>query len=177
MKPKKSDKGVSDMDVLKDIRGLLSVTREQEDAPAVRVKDTGESEPEIIKLKNQVEDCRETIQKQQEELSLIKREKEELVAKLKELSPGNNNAASSTANTGALNEEAFQLEARIAELSTTLNQVDELLNIRAQELSRKIARIFQEAGQGEISLEFRKATNALESVENYTHFLEVLLGQ
>ena len=37
MKPNKTEKSVSNMDVLKDIRGLLSVTQERENVKAVGV--------------------------------------------------------------------------------------------------------------------------------------------
>jgi septal ring factor EnvC (AmiA/AmiB activator) len=83
------------------------------------------------------------------------------------------NATKST----ALSEETAQLEARIAELSSVLSQVDGVLKLRVQELSKRIARLFQEAGQADMAMEFRKAASELEIIENFARFLHILLGQ
>jgi chromosome segregation ATPase len=177
MKQKKSDRSVSDMDVLKDIRGLLSVTREQEDATADVVGDESGLESEISRLQAQIRNYQELVQKQQEELHRVESEKEEFAAKLNALGSDNNKLVSPVSKFTVPSEEAAQLEARIAELSLASSQIDELLKFKTQELSRKIARIFQEAGQGEIAIEFRKAASELEGVENFAHFLQVLLEQ
>jgi predicted RNase H-like nuclease (RuvC/YqgF family) len=177
MKLKKPDRSVSDMDVLKDIRGLLSVTRERDDTTADRVKGESGLEVEIAKLEAQIRHYKELVEKQQEELHRVESEKEELTAKLKVLNFGKDNLTSPASKSIALNAEAAQLEARIAELSSALSQIDGLLKLRVQELLKKIARLFQEAGQGDVAIEFRKAASALEIVENFAHFLRVLLEQ
>jgi chromosome segregation ATPase len=177
MKLKKPDRSVSNMDVLKDIRGLLSVTQEREDGTAVEVRGEGCLEVEIAKLEAQIRHYKELVKKQQEELHRVESEKEELAAKLKVLGSGKNNLISPTSKSVSLGEEAAQLEARIAELSSALSQIDGLLKLRVQELLKRIARLFQEAGQGEVAIEFRKAASELEVVENFAHFLRVLLEQ
>ena len=177
MKVKKPDKSVSDMDVLKDIRGLLSVTQEREDKTADRGRDESGLEIDAVKFEVQIRQHKELVQKLQEELRRMENEKEEFAAKLKVLDPGNNKLMSAASKSTALSEETAQLEARIAELSSVLSQVDGLLKLRVQELSKKIARLFQEAGQGGVAIEFRKAASELEIVENFARFLQILLGQ
>jgi chromosome segregation ATPase len=177
MKLKKPDKSVSDMDVLKDIRGLLSVTQEREDKTADRGRDESGLEIDAVKFEVQIRQHKELVQKLQEELHRVENEKEELAAKLNVLDSGNNKLMSAASKSTALGEETVQLEARIAELSSVLSQVDGLLKLRVQELSKKIARLFQEAGQGGVAIEFRKAASELEIVENFARFLQLLLGQ
>ena len=175
MKSRKSDRSVSDMDVLKDIRGLLSVTREQEDATADVVIDESGLESEISRLQAQIRNYQELVQKQQEELHRVESEKEEFAAKLNALGSDYNKLVSPVSKSTVPSEEAAQLEARIDELSLALSQIDELLKFKTRELCRKIARIFQETGRGEVAIEFRKAASELEGVENFAHFLQVLL--
>jgi len=177
MKQKKPDKSVSDMEVLKDIRGLLSITREPEEGTADRVRDQNSLKIDAVKSEAQIRHYKELVQKLQEELHRVEIEKEEFAAKLRALDPGNNELMSAASKSTALSEETAQLEARIAELSSVLSQVDGVLKLRVQELSKKIARLFQEAGQGDMAIEFRKAASELEIVENFARFLQILLGQ
>jgi hypothetical protein len=156
VKLKKPDRTVSNMAVLKDIRGLLSGTREQENTTASRTRSEEVLETEIARLETQIQSYKELVKKQQEELKNLK-------------SPALKSAASG--------EEAAQLETRITELTSTLSQIDGLLKIKTQELLKRIARIFQEAGQGEVAIEFNKAASGLEVAENFARFVRVLLEQ
>lgn len=168
MKPGKPDRSISKMDVLKDIRGLLSVTQEQEDSAEARLRDEGHLEPEIVRLEEQV-------QNQQDELQRLGNEKKELTARInllcssqdKPMSPGS----------GELVENIAQLEAKKAELSSALSQIDGLLQLKAKELLKRIARLFQEAGQDGIAIEFRRAGDELENIESFAYFLRALLNQ
>ncbi|MBI2328103.1 MAG: hypothetical protein HYU85_00340 [Chloroflexi bacterium] len=177
MKLKKPDRSVSNMDVLKDIRGLLSVTRGQEGVTADGVRGESSLAAETARLEAQIRYYQELVQKQQAELHRVEGEKEEFAAKLKALGSGKDKLISPASKSAALGEDAAQLEAKIAELSSALSQIDGLLKLRAQELLKRIARLFQEAGQGEVAIEFRKAASELEVVENFAHFLRVLLEQ
>ncbi|MDD5094289.1 MAG: hypothetical protein PHV74_07925 [Dehalococcoidia bacterium] len=177
MKPKKPDRSVSDMDVLKDIRGLLSVTQEREDTMTDGARGESRLESEKARLEVQISGYKELVQKLQEELHRVEREREEFAAKLKLLGFGKDKLISPASKSVALGEEVAQLEARIAELSSALSEIDGLLKLRAQDLLKRIARLFQEAGQGEAAIEFRKAASELEDVENFAHFLRVLLDQ
>jgi len=158
VKLKKPDRSVSNMEVLKDIRGLLSLTQEREDATTDEIRGDSKNglDAEIARLEAQIKDYKELVQKQQEEL---------------------NKLPSPDSKPMVLDEETAQLEARIAELSSALSQIDSLLKLRSQELLKKIARLFQEAGQGEVAIEFNRAAGGLEVAENFAHFLRVLLDQ
>ena len=177
MNREKSNRGVSNMDVLKDIRGLLSVTQEREDVAAGEVKGSSGLEVEVARLATQIRGYKALIQKQQEELAVVKSEKEEFAVRLKVLNDANDQLISPASGSVALGEETAQLEARIAELSAALSQIESLLKLRIQELLKRMANLFSEAGQGEVAIEFRKAAHGLEVAENFARFLRVFLEQ
>lgn len=177
MNPENKNKSVSNMDVLKDIRGLLSGNAEREDVTAVPRDIKIDLEARISKLEAQIKDFQELVKKQQNELKIVTTEKEQLAAKLKVENSGDEKVTSRTLKSDGLKDEASQLEARIDELSATLSQIEDLIRLKSQELLQKIARIFMEAGQGEVAIEFRKTANSLESAENCAHFLRELLNQ
>jgi chromosome segregation ATPase len=175
MNPKKPDRNVSNMDVLKEIRGLLSVTHE--DVTADGVREENGVIVENAQLKAQIKSYKELVQKQREELQKVENEKKDLTAKLDVLVSAKEESISSVSKSAGLSDETAQLEARIAELSLALSEIDGLIKLRSQELLKKIARVFSEAGQGEVAIEFRKGASELEVVENFAHFLRVLLDQ
>ncbi|MDD5288977.1 MAG: hypothetical protein PHY28_07720 [Dehalococcoidales bacterium] len=175
MKVNKPDKSVSNMDVLKDIRGLLSVTQEQENVKAVGVSSENSMETEITGLKAQIRSYEELVQKQKEELHRVANEKEALIAKLTALECGKAKITPSSSTSMKLGEDAAQIEARIEELSSALVKIDELTRLKSQDLLRKIGRLFQESAQGEVAIEFRKGASGLEVAENFAHFLRALL--
>jgi len=154
MKLKKLDRSVSNMEVLKDIRGLLSVTREREDTAADAAKVESGLEAEIAGLESQIRSYKELVQKQQEELEKLKSPASDFLHQ---------------------DDEAAQLEVKITDMSSSLSQIDDLLKLRSQELLKRIARIFQEAGQGEVAIEFNRAASGLEVAENFARFVRVLI--
>ena len=177
MKPRKPDRSVSNMDVLKDIRGLLSATQERDDSAEARLRDEGGLKAQTARLEEQIRYYKELVQKQQDELHRLESEKKELATKLNMLGSGKDKPMSPTPRAEELCEEIAQLEARKAELSSALSQVDGLLQLRVKELLKRIARLYQEAGQGDIAMEFRRAADELEVAENFAHFLRALLNQ
>ena len=150
MKANNPDRNVSNMDVLKDIRGLLSATPGREDSP----KPQDSSETAAL------------IKQQQEEIARLRSENKELLARL-----------DSVVSCKDKPMDIAQIEAGKAELELALSQLEELVKLKSQELMRRIARIYQEAGQGEIALEFKKAGNGLEDTENFAHFVRALMGE
>jgi hypothetical protein len=62
MKPNKTEKSVSNMDVLQDIRGLLSVTHERENVKAVDVNSENSLETEMTGLEAQIKSYEELVQ-------------------------------------------------------------------------------------------------------------------
>ncbi|MBN1367922.1 MAG: hypothetical protein JW967_08345 [Dehalococcoidales bacterium] len=177
MKAENTNKSVSNMDVLKDIRGLLSGNSELGNITADPKNRQSDLEAKIVKLETQVKDYEELVQKQQKALQRITTEKEQVAAKLNAAGPGNEKVVSLSVKSDGFKDEVSQLEARIDELSTTLSQTEDLIKLKSQELMQKIARIFMEAGQGEVAIEFRKTASSLESAENCAHFLRELLNQ
>ena len=175
MKSQRPDRGVAKMDVLKDIRGLLSTTREREGLTEARLEDEGGLRAETARLKEEVRRYKGLVQKQQEELDRLKSENKELAAKLNMLCSGKDKPMPTAPRAEELCEEIAQLEARKDELSLALSQVDGLLHLKAKELLKRIASLYQEAGDGEIAMEFRRAGDELEVVENFAHFVRALL--
>lgn len=53
----------------------------------------------------------------------------------------------------------------------------ELLQVKLKELLKRIALIFQEAGEGSMAIEFRKGADSLENAENMARFLQILLNE
>ncbi len=174
MKPKKPDRSVSEMDVLKDIRGLLSTTRGREDIIEARLEDEAGLRAEIARFEEEISRYKELVRKQQEELDRARGENKEITARLNALRPVKDKPVSPEAE--KLSGEIAQLEARKAELSLVLSQVDGLLQLKAKELLKRIGRLYQEAGDGEMAFEFRRAGDDLETVENFAHFVRALLS-
>jgi len=177
MKSNKTDKSVSNMYVLQDIRGLLSVTHERENVKAVDVNSENSLEAEMNGLETQIKSYEELVQKQKEELHKAENEKEALTSKLAAFECGKDKITFSPLTSMHLRDDAAQIEARIEELSSALSKVDELTRLKSQELLRRIGRLFQESGQGEVAIEFRKGASGLEVAENFGHFLRALLDQ
>ena len=211
MKTKKPDRNVSKMDVLKDIRGLLSSTQGQEVSREARVEEKGSSKAETVAVEKEVARYKDLVQKHRDEIERLKKENKGLLQKQldeieklkaenkalvkkqqdeldslrsenKELVAKPDNLASdkgkpTSPGTDKLSLEMAQIEARQAELSLALSQVEGLLQVKSQELLRRIARLFQEAGQSDVALEFRRTGNELENLENLAHFVRALLGE
>jgi hypothetical protein len=175
MKPNKNEKSVSDMDVLQDIRGLLSVTHERENVKAVGVNSENSLEAEMTVLKAQIKSYQELVQKQKEEILRVETEKEALIVKLTAFEFGKDKIMPASSTSIKLGEDAAQIESRIEELSSALSKMDELTRLKSQEVLRKIGRLFQESGQGEVAIEFRKGASELEVADNFAHFLRALL--
>lgn len=171
MKPKQPDRSVSNMDVLKDIRGLLSTAHERERSGEAQSKE--EDVLKTARFEEEVRRYKELVQRQQEELEKLKKENEELTARLNELRSTEDKPESPGA--GTLRKEIAQLEAQKEELSLALSQVDELLHFKIKELTRRIARIYQEAGDGDTAVAFRRTGDEMEAVESFARFLRALL--
>jgi predicted nucleic acid-binding Zn-ribbon protein len=175
MKAKKPDKNVAQMAVLKDIRGLLSATREQ----ALPVQITPSSGPDIqaenVHLEAQVKERDELARKQQAALDRLEAENKELHAKLNVLQSAVDKLTLPKADTSGLSSEVSDLEARKTELSDALSQIEDMLQFKIRELARRISQVYQEAGDTSATRDFRRITNQLEAAENFGEFLRALL--
>ncbi|MCX6013329.1 MAG: hypothetical protein NTV30_07970 [Chloroflexi bacterium] len=177
MKPGKPDKSVSQMDVLKDIRGLLSSTSDRNSSIEIQSEDKNVLSAKKTQLKEEIKSYKELVQKQQQEIDDLKNENKELAARLTRVNTEKNKPAPQTPGIEKLQNEIAMLEARISELSSALSQVDSLLQLRVKEILKRIATIYQEAGQGDVAIEFRREAGELENAENFARFLQVLLNQ
>ena len=229
MTNKKPDRNVSRMDVLKDIRGLLSASQEQVTPKDARPEGKTTSQAEITSLEEEVKRYKVLVKKQQDEIDSLKsdnkglaqrqidetarlknenkrsvlneeneieklknenkalvqkrqkeldglrKENKELLARLGELASTKTKPLAQ--ETGKSLQEIADIEARIAEMSLALSKVEGLVQLKSKELMGRLARVYQEAAQGEIALEFRKGRDELESVENLAHFVQALLGE
>ena len=175
MKSKKSDKNIAGMDVLNDIRGLLSVTQEKVNTPAPATTGETRLEAEITGLKAQIKSYEELVQRQKEELHSLENENKALAARLASLESGEAKIISPVSISEKPDEDTAQIEAKMAELSTALSKMDELTRLKSQELLRKLGRLYGEAGQGEAAIEFRKGASGLDVAENFAHFIRALL--
>jgi chromosome segregation ATPase len=175
MKSEKPERNVANMDVLKDIRGLLSTPLERKASMETESEETADLKIKIAQYEEEIKRYGGLIQNQQEELERLRRENKELAANLNLLQSDNSKLVSPQVKVAELNQEIAQLEAKKSELASVISEVEGLLQLRLQELLKQIARVYQEIGQGEMAIEFRKAADQLEVAENLAHFLQVLL--
>ena len=178
MKSEKPKRSIANMDVLKDIRGLLSTAQEGKSSIEADLREETELKAEIARCREELERYRGLAQKQQEDLERLRTKNEELAANLNLFRFGKDEVPSSpNAKVEALNREIAQLEARKCELASALSEVEVSLQFKLKELLERIARVHQEIGRGEVAIEFRKAGDCLESAENLAYFLRALLNE
>jgi hypothetical protein len=176
MKTKKPDRGVAQMTVLKDIRGLLSITLEQSPTVEVNQATAPDLQAEKLCFEEQLRQYKELVQKQQTALDRLEVEKNELDEKLRFVQSAASKRASQQTVGDSSGREISDLEARKAELSAALAQVEQLLQFKIRELTRRIARVYQEAGDIEAGRDFRRITDQIEAAENFGEFLRALLS-
>ena len=177
VKARRPDRSVANMGVLKDIRSLLSASSQ---GPPARPAPQG-PDPlvEVAELREQLRQYQEGSLLQQASIDRLEAEKKELEAGLKAIQTAS--AASSADNrappqaVGKLEREISDLEVRKAELSTAISQLEGLAQIKIRDLARRIARIYEEAGDSGASRDFRRISNQLEASGNFGEFLRALL--
>ena len=174
MKAKKPDKSVAGMAVLKDIRGLLSATRDGETAAATRPVAASGAVSDKSRLEAQVKQLEDRLSKQQAVLDRLETEKGGLQARINELQEAVSKTPVAKANTGSVGREVSDLEARKAELETALSQIEGLLQMKINDLARRIARVYAEAGDIGAGRDFRRIRDQLEAAENFGEFVRAL---
>jgi hypothetical protein len=170
MASKKQDKSVAGMAVLKDIRGLLTGSRDTVLGSPPGLQDTSEYVAEIKRLQDTLRDCQEQARAQKEIIDRLQVEKTKLEAGLKNVQ----GVAIPSANKGHQSEVA-DLQNKKDELTSALSEIEALLDLKVKELTRRIARIYEEAGDSSAGRDFRKINNQLESSANFGEFLRTLL--
>ena len=244
MTSKKPERNVSKMDVLKDIRGLLSTSHELAPPKEKAAESEDKSRAEIASLKAEIASYKSQLQSQLDEITRLKNENKSLEQKrLDEIQKLKSEPKASPQKPGEIeklkaeNKEALQklqseidklkkessavdqkyqkeiealkakntellaktpapaakpqtglasaastletqrLEAQIAQLNQALAQVEGLVQLKSKDLMSRLARVYQEAAQGDIAVEFKKGRDQLESLENLAHFVQALLGE
>ena len=176
MKAKKQDKSVADMAVLRDIRGLLSATRELPAAAGESKTQTEASESsDKHRLEAQIKQLQERLDRQQALLDRLAVEKKDLETRMSELQSALPKTAAPKSHAPPAVQETSDLDARKAELEAGLSQIEELLQLKIRDLARRIARVYEEAGDMGANRDFRRITNQLEAADNFGEFLRALL--
>jgi predicted RNase H-like nuclease (RuvC/YqgF family) len=180
MESEKAKKSVANMEVLKDIRGLLSTTKEI--SPEVEAREElAYSDIEVAQYKAEIERYEELVQRQQEALKRLGKENTELTAKLNLLHSGKGFALEGSSPKGqeipSPSYKSAQLNQEIAQLEEKKSEIEGLIQLKLGELSRRIARAYQMSGEGNLAIEFRKMADYLETAEDFVHLLRVLLRE
>jgi hypothetical protein len=168
MANKKPVKNVASMAILKDIRGLLSSNHDQ----VASSPDKKDVELQKKQFEQQIQQYQDTITKLQANVARLEADNQELAARL------NTSSKTPATNPGiqplSPNIDIADLEARKEELSNALSRIEDLLQFKTKELIRRIARVYEEAGDFNASRDFRRITNQLEAAENFGEFLRAL---
>ena len=177
MKAKKPDNRVAGMAVLKDIKGLLSTTRDSAPATQADAPVLSDIQAERDRLAEQLKEYEQLVKKQQAALDRLEAEKKELEVKLAGLQSIVSRSEPPKTDNSRLARDISDLEARKEELSAALTQIEGMLLIKIKELARRIAQIYQEAGDMYAVRDFRRVTDQLEAAENFGEFLRALLRE
>jgi len=167
---------VAGMAVLQDIKGLLSAS---DTSPAAGTSPPVKSglQAERDRLAEQLKEYEQLARKQQAVLDNLEAEKKELEVKLAGLQSIVSRPEPSKTDNNRLARDISDLEARKEELSAALTQIEGMLQIKIKELARRIAQIYQEAGDMYAVRDFRRLTDQLEAAENFGEFLRALLRE
>jgi chromosome segregation ATPase len=115
----------------------------------------------------------ELVHSQQATIATLGQEKKELQARLAD-SKTRPVTPQSPPQAASPSPEIADLEAQKAELELALSRIEELLHMKTGDLSRRIARIYEEAGDYGASADFRRITSHLEASREFGEFLRAL---
>ena len=185
MKPAKFDgaekpdkpRSVAGMQVLSDIRGLISGTRDAAKPAAGAKEGKDASSAQIARLQKEIASWKELAQKRQEELDRLRSERDALTASLTVTAPGKDKASRPDRADQRLSDEISDLEQRKAGLSSVLSDVEGLLQIKTQDLLRRLANLYEESGQSDFAQELRRGRSGLQDPDSLASFLRALLRQ
>ncbi len=146
---------VSDMEVLKDLRSLVSSNK---------VPSPEHCHPD----KEDVARYRELVRKQQEEIEQLKGDKADLLHKL------GSRAAPVVASH---DEEIVSLEERKEKLTESLAEAEAVLSLKTEDILRRMAQAVESMGSMDMGMELRKTASSLEKAECFAYFLDVFLRE
>jgi chromosome segregation ATPase len=113
------------------------------------------------------------VRTQQATIAALDTDKRDLQAKLAELQLKPTPPAAEGLATNP-DRDVSDLEAQKAELELALARIEDLIRMRVGELSRRIARVYEEAGAYGANADFRRITGHLESSREFGEFLRSL---
>lgn len=149
---------VSDMEVLKDLRSLISSNKVPSPEPCHPDKEDAAK-------------YRELVRKQQEEIEQLKRDKEELLQKL-------DSCVVPTAPIRQVgDEEIVSLEERKDKLTESLTEAEDVLKLKTEDILRRMAQAVESMGSMDMGMELRKTASSLEKAECFAYFLDVFLSE
>lgn len=162
-----------------NLRATISVLESDKKEQAERLND------QIDSLQQEVKRRDELSAKLQTTIGRLETEKNELEATFASLqsagdkptAPAASPVVAAKPTEDSLSRDIFDLEARKDELSSALTDVEGLLQIKIKDLARRIARVYEEAGDYGANRDFRRITNQLEVSENFGEFLRALLRE
>jgi chromosome segregation ATPase len=134
--------------------------------PNPSVKDRRAPASEVRRLE-------ELVHSQQETIALLGEEKIELQARLAD-ARSRPETPQSPPRAASPSPALADLEAQKAELELSLSRIEELLHMKTGDLSRRIARIYEEAGDYGASADFRRINSRLEASREFGEFLRAL---
>lgn len=146
---------VSDMEVLKDLRSLVSSNK---------VPSPEHCHPD----KEDAAQYRELVRKQQEEIEQLKGDKADLLHRL------GSRAAPVVASH---DEEIVSLEERKEKLTESLAEAEAVLSLKTEDILRRMAQAVESMGSMDMGMELRKTASSLEKAECFAYFLDVFLRE
>jgi len=171
MKSEKPKKSVADMNVLKDLRELISTVQ-----GAKPLKETQLLEEEKVDLEAKVAQYKAELERMEKEIERLRREKEEMATELNLLrSQKSEEVTPSDLELERLSREVSRLESQKSALSLAIGEAEELLKIKLGELLRRVAMACETSGLIDAGIQFRKMAHHLESSEELASFLRILL--
>lgn len=178
MKPERSRKTVADMGVLKDIRGLLSTGQDRKTPADAEPTREADLETEIAVCREEIERYKQLAVRLEQNQERLRRENNGLRADLEMLRSRRDEApVTTTANSEGLVQEIVDLEERRLELVSIFSKVEDVLQLRLQELLKRIGRAHQEMGATGLAVEFRRTADQIQNAETFAQFVRELIGE
>jgi chromosome segregation ATPase len=115
----------------------------------------------------------ELVHSQQTTIAMLGGEKKELQARLAD-SRSRPVTPPSPPQAARPSPEVADLEAQKAELELALSRIEELLHMKTGDLSRRIARVYEEAGDYGANADFRRINSHLEASREFGEFIRAL---
>jgi len=176
MSSEKHKRNVRDMDVLNDIRGLLSTAPGEKSSGETGSEEDSNLQFQIGQYRLEIETLRQQVQQQHEELNGLRMSNEVISAKAElchSTTPEPPVLLHPTAK--QLADEIALLEAKQCDLASAVSELEELVQFNMKELSKRVARVYEEAGATDLAIDFRRTADQLQQAEDLACFVRALI--